>query len=240
MMTAKEYTNIEMHLSRMHLKGIIFDVDGTLYNQKLLYLFMIYDFFKFFIWHPHKVKELKIIRDFRKSRENNHRVKVEDLETMQYIWGARRSNVSQERVRKVICKWMFERPLKYLRLCRRPGVKELFSYLQENGLLIGIFSDYPASEKIKALELFFNIEVCATDTNINRLKPDPKGLLTLSKKMEVPVENCLFIGDRDEKDGECARRAGMPYLILDPNNKNCNSYFHNFVQLTRWVKTCIK
>ncbi len=223
-----------------NLKAIIFDVDGTLYNQKRLYLYMICDFLKYFIWHPHRVKELKIIRDFRKSREINHRENVENLEAMQYIWAARTSNVSPERVREVISKWMFERPLKYLRLCRRSGVKELFSYLQENNLLIGIFSDYPVSEKIKALELFFNMDVCATDKNINRLKPDPKGLLALSKKMDVPVESCLFIGDRDEKDGECARRAGMPYLILDPNNKNSDFCFQNFFQLTKWIKTCVK
>jgi len=239
-MTSKEYANIETYLSGMHLKGIIFDVDGTLYNQKLLYLFMIFDFLLFFIRHPHKVKELKIVRDFRKSRENNHRERVEDLETMQYVWGSQVSNVSQERVREVIGKWLFERPLKYLRLCRRPGIKELFSFLQEKGILIGIFSDYPVLEKIKALDLSSNMEACATDKNINRLKPDPKGLWILSNKMEVPVENCLFIGDRDEKDGECARRAGMPYLILNPNTRGCNLFFQNFFQLSRWFKTCIK
>ncbi|WP_196795358.1 HAD hydrolase-like protein [Richelia intracellularis] len=33
--------------------------------------------------------------------------------------------------------------------------------------------------------------------------------------MGVSVEDCLLIGDRDDRDGECARRAGMKYFILD-------------------------
>ena len=38
--------------------------------------------------------------------------------------------------------------------------------------------------------------------------------------MGIPKETCLFIGDRDDRDGACARKEGINYLIKgskDPN-----------------------
>jgi phosphoglycolate phosphatase/putative hydrolase of the HAD superfamily len=55
--------------------------------------------------------------------------------------------------------------------------------------------------------------VTTSDESVNRMKPDPLGLIILAERLRIPVESCLLIGDRDERDGECARRAGMPYLI---------------------------
>jgi len=74
--------------------------------------------------------------------------------------------------------------------------------------------------------------VSATDADVDWLKPDPKGLIIPASKLKTPVKECLFIGDRDDMDGECARRAGMPYLILNPRRKNClpNS-FNTFTPL---------
>jgi hypothetical protein len=44
---------------------------------------------------------------------------------------------------------------------------------------------------------------------------------------------CLFIGDEGDKDGEWAHSAGMPYLILAPDNRE-----RQFLQLQDRVKRC--
>jgi phosphoglycolate phosphatase/putative hydrolase of the HAD superfamily len=117
-------------------------------------------------------------------------------------------------VRHIVNDWIFEKPLKHLARCLYPGVKDLFSLLRQKKIKFGMFSDYPCDAKIQALDLKVDVMVCATDEKVDRFKPHPEGLLFAASELGVPVKKCFFIGDRDDKDGECARRAGMPYLIL--------------------------
>jgi len=79
--------------------------------------------------------------------------------------------------------------------------------------------------------------VSATDVEVGRLKPDPKGLIVAASSLNTPVKECLFIGDRDDKDGECARRAGMPYLILNRRRRNYSpNSFNTFTEIIQWFQ----
>ncbi len=162
---------------------------------------------------PQTLKELKIVFDFRNAREKYGAAAAGRIDRMQYEWGARRSKVPAAMVREVVRKWMFEKPLRYLPSCRFEGVLEAFVQLRAAGIRIGVFSDYPAMEKLQCLGLRADVVVSADDEAVGRLKPAPEGLRYTAEKLCIPVDECLFIGDRDDKDGECARRAGMAYLI---------------------------
>lgn len=199
------------------VKAVIFDVDGTLYDQSKLRLHILFDMVAAAIRHPGRIYDFKIIWDFRRVRERNQFSRESGIEEKQYVWGAAHSHVSVQQVRRIVNRWMFERPLRYLPACRTKGVKRLFHDLSERYIRIGIFSDYPANDKLDALDLPADAVVCALDPDVDRLKPDPKGLLVTAEKLGVPAGNCLFIGDRDEKDGACARHAGMPFLLLKRN-----------------------
>jgi len=199
------------------MKAVIFDVDGTLYDQRKLRLRILFDMVAASIRHPLGFYDFKIIWHFRRAREQNQFSGESGIEEKQYVWGAELSGVSVKQVREVVQKWMFEQPLPYLPLCRYEGVQQLFHYLSEKNVKIGIFSDYPASQKIRALGLQADVIACSLDQDVDRLKPDPKGLFVTAEKLGVSIDNCLFIGDRDEKDGECARKAGMPFLLLKRN-----------------------
>ncbi|NJL20781.1 MAG: HAD-IA family hydrolase [Leptolyngbyaceae cyanobacterium SM1_3_5] len=104
--------------------------------------------------------------------------------------------------------------MNYINSCRHPEVLQLFECVTNRGIATGIFSDYPPQAKLAHLGLSSDCMVSAIDRNVRRLKPDPTGLFITAEKLGVNVEQCLFIGDRDDRDGECARRAGMPYVIL--------------------------
>ena len=54
------------------------------------------------------------------------------------------------------------------------------------------------------------------DDEIHAVKPNPNGILYILQKFGIEKSTCLVIGDRDDRDGEAARRAGVDYLIL-PN-----------------------
>ncbi|RZL61639.1 MAG: hypothetical protein EOO93_12790 [Pedobacter sp.] len=61
--------------------------------------------------------------------------------------------------------------------------------------------------------------------NINAMKPLPDGLNYILAKLNIEDKGkCLFIGDRQELDGICAERAGIPFLLIDNDNANDNFY----------------
>jgi len=49
--------------------------------------------------------------------------------------------------------------------------------------------------------------------------------------MEESPENCLFIGDKMERDGDCAQRLGMPFLILNEKTSPEKHFFSNYLEL---------
>lgn len=154
---------------------------------------------------------------------------INDVESSQYVWGAHASGVSAKDVRGMVKKWIFNAPLKYLPSCCYSGVLDFFDNLKHRKIATAIFSDYPAKDKLAALGLLTDNIFCSTDKNIDRLKPNPKGLFFIVEALGVLVDQCLFIGNRD---GECARRAGMPYLILNKKIDGDNQFqtYHVFNQ----------
>ncbi|MGO8762355.1 MAG: HAD family hydrolase [Desulfobaccales bacterium] len=212
-------------------KAVIFDVDGTLYDQRKLRLCMVREMFMRVLRQPGRMAELRILWRFRSMREKHAAEAAADLESRQYVWAAQAAGVSPEKVRGVVTEWMFERPLAHLRSCRYPGAEALFSQLQRQGIPIGVFSDYPAMDKLRALGLRAQVIVSATCAEVNRLKPDPAGLLVAAAKLGAPAPECLFVGDQKAKDGACARRAGMPWLILASRRKNRQLH-----ELAAWLK----
>jgi FMN phosphatase YigB (HAD superfamily) len=173
---------------------------------------------------------LKALRIFRAYRET---VAVKGATTSlasQYDWVARHNRLTPAVVEAAVDNWIFRRPLLHLKACRYPSVRRLFSTLRSRGVKIGVFSDYPAEEKLTALELAADYAICSTDEGVQRLKPDPKGLLLCCHMLGVTPEQSLYIGDRDSVDGGCARRAAMPYLII-PRGRNPGERF--YAQLCR-------
>ena len=215
-------------------RAVIFDVDGTLYNQKILRKLIIKKLMNYYLIRPHRLSDLKIIHHFRNERENNHSKQVYNLAEEQYLWAAESAGVPVSKVKEVIDQWIFKKPLQLLPGCIYDGVRELFNNLADQGIARIIFSDYPAQEKLKALGLSAEGFICATDPNINRLKPHPRGLEVIMKRWSLTPEQLLFIGDRDDRDGECARRAGVPYLLKLDKKIDNTPCFTSFRSLTEW------
>jgi phosphoglycolate phosphatase-like HAD superfamily hydrolase len=212
-------------------KGVIFDVDGTLYDQRKVRPCMVRDMFAAVLRQPGRIVKLRILYQFRRMREKHAGEAASDLESRQHVWAAQSAGVSPEKVREVVKEWMLERPLAYLRSCHYPGAQALFSQFQRQGIPIGGFSNLPAQDKLQALRFTAQVIISATGAEVNRLNPDPTGLLVAAAKLGCPAPECLFIGDQDAKDGECARRAGMPHLILA--FRHVNRQLHG---IAAWLK----
>jgi len=185
-----------LHKTLPEYLSIILDMDGTLYYQLPVQLCMAVELFFYYLVHINKAKELLELIKYRKSFENG------------------RLQASTP----IIDYWMLHRPLKYIHFFRDKRLLAFIERLQDTGVKIVVYSDYPVKEKIKALAPFTpDFAFCGMDDGIKALKPDTKGLLYIIGVLREPVENIVFIGDRMEKDGRCAQQLNMDYIIFGRN-----------------------
>jgi HAD superfamily hydrolase (TIGR01549 family) len=197
---------------------IILDMDGTLYYQFPLRVWMSLVLFWYYLFHPMRIKELSIFMAFRKLRESECLIYSDDFEKQQYEILSERFHVTPEIIKEIVDRWMQEKALKYVHLFRDKKLLKYICRLKNNGTKLVLYSDYPVEKKLQAL---FPLEVdycfCALDKEIGCLKPNPKGIRHIVKTVDEPVEQIVFIGDRYKKDGKSAESVGMDYLILDRN-----------------------
>lgn len=192
---------------------VVFDVDGTLYDQGRMRRLMLRDMALACLARPRSIGFVRILAEFRRCREALAEAGGSGIAVRQYEVPARRLGVSPAEIERIVEDWMGRRPLAHLDRCRHRGVAELFDRLRRSGRTIGVFSDHAVGDKLSAMGLRADITVSATDPHIDRLKPDPAGLLHILQQTNTRPERCLMIGDRDERDGAAARRASVPALI---------------------------
>lgn len=194
------------------IRLVVFDVDGTLYDQRALRLRMLLDLARHTI-AARSLQAAKALHRFRRLREALGEEGLEGFQAALIERTAQATGIGTEKVVDLVHEWIDRRPLAHLRRCRYPGVEEVFAALRKHGKTIGIFSDYPAVAKLQALELPADLIASATDATVDVLKPNPRGLTRLMEAAAVGADETIMIGDRAERDGEAARRAGVNCLL---------------------------
>lgn len=189
----------------------LIDLDGTLYRQQLVRGVM--------MLHVAACgrSALPIIREFRREHERLHDellpAGINPFE-MQIDRTAERLGISRNQVCQVVDQWMFSRPLRWLRLFRRRSLLARIARFRAGGGKTAVVSDYPASRKLAAMGIadqFDAIIASGEPDGPLQLKPSPAGLLLAATALRVEPSQCLVIGDRNDVDGEAARRAGMQF-----------------------------
>ena len=196
------------------VRAVVFDVDGTLYDPRPLRLRMARELALRCLTRPATLGDARVLQTFRRTREELSDEEAAGIGRLQYERAAERAGVPVARVEAVVAEWILERPLRHVAACPRSGIRRLFARLRDEGRRLGVWSDYPAAGKLEALGLRADAVVCATDPEVDRLKPQPAGLERILAALAVTPAEALLIGDRDERDGEAARRLGCPYLLV--------------------------
>jgi HAD superfamily hydrolase (TIGR01549 family) len=202
------------------VRAVLFDVDGTLYHQGPLRLCMALELAALPLREPPASarRTWGAVRTFRLVREELRGLGAAEapLARLQFQRAADRLQMEVDEVEAAIAEWIFQRPLKYLRRCRRAGIESLLGYLASRGIPAGVFSDYPAREKLEALHLAETISLiaCATDAEINAFKPHPRGFLWACERWGLEPSEVLYVGDRAAVDATGAANAGMPCVII--------------------------
>ena len=209
---------------------VVFDVDGTLYDQRRLRLAML-GLLLADALRARSLSTLRTLRTFRRVRESLGDAPAEGFMQEQYAKTALRHGMRAEDVERLASEWLERKPLPMLAACRYPHVDALFAALQRSGRQVAVFSDYPASAKLEALGLKADPVVCATDPHIGRLKPDPAGLLAIMRACGASPQRTLMVGDRADRDGAAARRAGAHALIRSARPIPGHLTFRSFDEL---------
>jgi putative hydrolase of the HAD superfamily len=194
------------------IRLVVFDVDGTLYDQRGLRFCMLREMLLSSI-RSRDIDFIYILRAYRRIREELGDLLHEDFERELTSRTTALVGCSEDQVRSTAGEWLEERPLRHLMRYRYPRLPELFLGLRKCGKKIGIFSDYPARKKLDALELDADFIVCAGDEGVGVLKPHARGLHVLMSRAAMSPSETILIGDRPERDGLAAQSVGVRALI---------------------------
>jgi HAD superfamily hydrolase (TIGR01549 family) len=192
------------------IRLVVFDVDGTLYRQRPLRIRMAAALIAYSL-RSGSFRTLRVLQEYRRRREHFGDREIEAFEEHLAREVAERFEIAPEIVRSIVSEWIDARPLPMLLACRYAGIDGLFERIRASGRAIGILSDYSADTKLTALGLHADYVVSAQDVGF--LKPHPRGLERIMAMAGESPDTTVLIGDRMERDGEAARRAGVQALL---------------------------
>jgi putative hydrolase of the HAD superfamily len=202
----------------MTLKAIAFDIDGTLYPNRSMYLRSI----------PFALRNIRLMKVFSRVRKELRTIRpIQDFYETQarYVADAlgQPYQTTRERIDRLIYgEW--EKVLHSVRLYG--GVREFVTRLERRDVKIGVMSDFPVQNKLDILGMsgLWHAEVSAEATGY--LKPAAEPFIVLSRQLGVAPEETLYVGNSYHYDVVGASRAGMYTAHLDPRSRSKAALLH--------------
>ena len=90
------------------------------------------------------------------------------------------------------------------------GIKELLDFLKSNEISFGIVTNKPLEYARPVIENFIELDNCKVlvcPDHVNKIKPDPEGILQACSKLSIDPSKTIYIGDHP-KDLEAGISAG--------------------------------
>jgi FMN phosphatase YigB (HAD superfamily) len=208
------------HTSYPDIRGIIFDLDGTLYLMRWYLKPLI-----FLRLYPHCLRLPRFlgVRDGFAGME---------MDVEQRLFAAisdelaGREQISSSEAREWISNSFYPAFISVMPFFRfsRPGVKSLLKKCAAKGIRLAVLSDYGCvAQRLAGLglpvSLFDTVSSCET---AGALKPNPRPFLTIAESWGIEPKRVLVVGDRADTDGAAAANAGMQFwqvadtLLLPP------------------------
>lgn len=205
-------------------RGVLFDVDGTLYYQNCLRFIIAIRFVVFALIHPFKtVREVKIIRHYRWAQEwmRQNPSANQFSPDAQLDRTVQTTGIPREEVSTCVSEWMERVPLRFLSVCSRRRLVRMIHRWDKLGVPMGVYSDYPAKNKLKKLGVQNEIPVvvCSGDADVVSCKPAPRGFEVAAGKIGLDPSQVVYVGDREDVDAVGAQNAGMTPIIVTKQRK---------------------
>ena len=193
------------------IKAVVLDLDGTLYDKRGIVRRMVLG----------QLGSLSVLAAEQRSKKalRGHYFGTEEAFYARFFEAMSRGHLYNARVARW---WYFHiyMPLMVLvlRLWHTPRawVKPLIEECHRRGIYLAVYSDYGCvHEKLRALGLNTN-DFCylVSAPELGGLKPAKECAEKVLKTLGVAPEETLFVGDRDDTDGESARAVGAQFFLI--------------------------
>jgi putative hydrolase of the HAD superfamily len=191
---------------RESIKGIAFDLDGTLYPNYRLNIKLI----------PFILKEWRLLASFGRARriirkeQETSAVSQNDFykyqaEIIAKILAAPVEPLQEKIDRLIYRGW--EPLFKNIKLFNKAA--DTLAALKEAGYRLGILSDFPLDKKLEYLGISGIWDAVLCSENSGAIKPHKRPFIELAKVLSLPPENILYVGNSRSYDVAGAYRAGM-------------------------------
>lgn len=183
------------------IRAVAFDIDGTLYPS-----------WKLFIRMPlHVLKNLKLYIHFNKTRRIMHRTApLADFYEYQARMLAEVSSIKSPRAKEIINDICYDGLKKFFKKVKPyPHAYECIKAMKDAGLKIGILSDFPPEQKGDIWGIRNLCDVCIGSEESGALKPSIYPFGILERKLGVPADKILYVGNSVKYDVLGAKGAGM-------------------------------
>ena len=208
------------------LKGIVFDLDGTLIDSKEAHYYSLRDALL-------EVKGIEVPYNFFMR---NYR--LETKEKIKLLSQVKRFKITWEEILKIV-ELKRKYYLRYIdRVRLLPYSREVLEYLRGKNMYIGLYtlnSRIEAYNVLKKLGLIDLFDFILTQDDVTRPKPHPEGLYKFLLMWRLKPDEIVYIGD-SMYDKECARRARVPYLEVGTDLKTLIDILY-FLEMGEPIKT---
>ncbi|HEX2787694.1 MAG TPA: HAD family hydrolase [Ignavibacteria bacterium] len=213
------------------IKAVVFDVDGTLYNETKLRRYVLWMIFVNFLKSPIRTyKYLKIVLSYRKFHEHlRFDAKTKNKFKAQVQITADKFGMNYDDVYKIINEWIHIKPLPFISKSKYKDLDSVIAWLKKNNFRIGLLSDYPCMRKAEALGIKDDMDLikCSTDEDIDFLKPSSLGFTRVAQILNLQPQEIAYVGDRSHIDMVGAIDANFVPVLLHKKESSDKFYTIN-------------
>ena len=194
------------------IEAVIFDLDGTIYNKRRLPAHLIA---RNILWLPLLSAEQKT----RKAMRGMYLGSKEAFYTEFFLRMAQGRSFAPAMARW----WYFHKYMPSMvstlkqHYRPQPWFGGFLMECRKRHLRVVVYSDYGfVEEKLFALGLHADMfEFVVSAPSLGGLKPAKECAQEIAKRLNIPPDRCLFIGDRDDTDGASARTIGAKFCQVE-------------------------
>jgi len=211
--------------------AVLFDVDGTLYDNWRMYLRSI----------PFALRHFRLMRAFSKVRREIRGIRpIENFYALQAELLGEELDIPVAEARELIDRAIYQEwESKLEGITIDPEVRELIDYLQgKSDLKTGVLSDFPLTRKLKRIGLDYPWDLVLSSEEVGYLKPNPEPFQEAASRLGVRPEAVLYVGNSYHYDVLGSKAVGMlcaHYAPKPRQNSEADLSFSAFGQLHRWI-----
>ena len=203
----------------MAYKAVCFDIDGTLYPVRTMKGRLMRIGFRHPLFNMRYRRTRKQLRRHQGTYRLDIPFRLREAMVLGRGTGAEPESFDGAVFRREhdrLQRWVYG-PMQrlYGRTVPFDGVRRTFEKIKDNGLKIGVFTDFPLFSKLEGMGLADLVDFAASSDDVGFLKPDAHCFEYLLYNLKLGPHDVLYVGDSYSKDVAGASGAGIDAVLVN-------------------------